>query len=69
MDWIVSLSLILAWWLMGRKSRWGPIMGLWSNVAIVVYAIQIQGWGLLLSCVVIGAIQLQTAIKWWKETE
>ena len=42
MDWLLSLTSCMMLWLMGNKSKWGPIIGLGNQALWVVYAVHIE---------------------------
>jgi len=66
MDWLISVNGAIAWYLMGSKSKWGPIFGLLNQVLFTIYALQLNQKGLLLSVVLFTPVHLRNARLWWK---
>ena len=66
MDWILSLTTCIMLWLMGSKSKWGPIIGILNQILWYTYAIQLQQWGLLVGITAFTFIHIRHARRWWK---
>jgi hypothetical protein len=57
-------------YLMGRKSKWGPRLGLINQIAWLVYALMLgpQGVGLLPGVILYAVIHVMNIIKWERAT-
>lgn len=65
MDWILSAVSLLMIWLMGRKSKWGPVVGLLGQVLWLWWAWRIGQPGLLVGVIAYTAIHGWNTLKWW----
>jgi hypothetical protein len=65
--WFLSGVGILFLWLMGNKSKWGPIIGLMNQLMWTIYAIGIKEWGLLPVTIIPVFIHIRNLQKWQKE--
>lgn len=64
MSWALSATSVTMLWLMGRKSKWGPRLGLVNQIAWLVYAIDIDQPGLLVGVIAYAVIHIVNIIKW-----
>lgn len=69
MDWFLSVTSCLMLWLMGDKSKWGPVVGVCNQCLWVIYAVKIQEYGLLLGVFAYTGIHIRNFAKWWKVNE
>ncbi len=67
MDWLLSGISILMLWLMGNKSRWGPIVGIVTQVLWLIYVLNTEQHGLLIGTVAYAVIHVRNLRKWNKE--
>lgn len=67
MDWIASATSIAMIWLMGSKSKWGPVMGLISQCAWLIYTIQAEAWGLMPAVIGFTIVHARNLRLWWKK--
>jgi len=67
MSWLLSLTTCIMLWLMGSKSKWGPIVGLANQMLWYIYAVRLQEWGLLLGITAFTLIHIRNAWRWWHE--
>lgn len=65
MDWLLSLTSCVMLWLMGSKSKWGPIVGLANQTLWYIYAVRLEQWGLLLGITAFTIIHVRNAWRWW----
>ena len=65
--WFMSSIGILMLWLMGNKSKWGPIIGIVNQVLWTTYAIGVREWGLLPGVVVPFFVHIRNLRKWQRE--
>lgn len=67
MSWALSATSGLMLWLMGNKSKWGPVVGLTNQVLWVVYTVITKQWGLLPGVVLYAAIHARNLYRWKHE--
>ncbi len=67
MDWLLSGISILMLWLMGNKSKWGPIVGIVAQVLWLIYVLRIEQYGLLLGVVAYAVVHARNLYKWSRE--
>jgi hypothetical protein len=67
MDWLASATSLIMIWLMGNKSKWGPVMGLVSQLAWGAYALSAEAWGLAPAVIGFTIVHTRNLIKWMKE--
>jgi hypothetical protein len=66
MAWILSAMSIAMLWMMGNKSKYGPILGLVNQVAWVWYAVSLEQWGLLPGVAGFTIVHIRNLYKWSK---
>jgi len=66
MDWVISFTSCAMLWMMGNKSKWGPILGLVNQVLWVIYCVHIHQYGLLLGVVAYTVVHIRNAWLWRK---
>jgi hypothetical protein len=54
-------------WLMGNKSKWGPRLGLANQILWLIYAIQLEQWGLIPGVVLYAIVHIRNIIVWEKK--
>lgn len=64
LQWTLSLSSALMLYLMGRKSVWGPAVGLANQVLWIAYVLWIRQWGLLPGVLMYTAMHAWNLYKW-----
>lgn len=69
MDWILSITSIIMLWLMGNKTAWGPVVGLFNQVLWFAYATYTEQYGLLLGVIVFFFVHIRNFRKWRREAE
>jgi len=66
MAWILSGTTCVMLWLMGSKSKWGPIIGIANQALWYIYAIRLGEWGLLVGITAFTIIHIRNARGWWR---
>jgi hypothetical protein len=64
MDWILSLLSMIMLWTMGNKNRFGPLIGIASQLLWIYYALSLKQYGLLLGTLGYLIIHVRNFIKW-----
>jgi hypothetical protein len=70
MDWILSALVVLTNILIGKKNKWGWIIGSITSFLWIVYALFILNpaqYGLVPSAILNLIISILSSIKWFKE--
>ena len=68
MDYLLSLLTIFNMYLMGNKTLWGPITGVFIQFVWAYWAIfMIHQPGIVMGCVVLLLVHLRNWIKWSKQ--
>jgi len=67
MDWVLSFTSCLVLWLMGEKSKWGPMVGIANQALWLVYAVSLKEWGLLVGVIAYAVIHIRNCFKWEAE--
>ncbi len=64
----IILSIFTIWmlWLMGSRSKWGPVVGLFGQIFWIWFVIANQNWGLAPGVLAITAVNLRNSVVWWK---
>ena len=65
MSWIISLMSFIMLWLMGNKSKWGPVVGLINQILWIIYVFMIKEWGLLPGVLAFTFVHIRNLRKWW----
>lgn len=65
-SYILSAFSLVSLWLMGNKSKYGPIVGLANQILWVIYAINLEEYGLLIGVIAYTIIHIRNLIKWNK---
>lgn len=60
----ISILTIVAMILLGNKSRWGWIVGLFNQVLWITFAIWFKAWGLLPLTFVLIFVYTRNLYKW-----
>jgi len=66
MDWLLSITSLVMLYLMGRRSKWGPVVGLVSQIVWLVWVIRINQVGLMIGVVAFAVIHAWNLYKWWR---
>ena len=66
MTYLISLTSLISIWLMGSKSKWGPVMGLVCQILWGTYIINTSQWGFAPGWVGWTVIQIRNSILWWR---
>lgn len=66
MDWILSITVVLTMYLLGRKNKWGWVISAINSILWIYYAITIQQYGLIPSSVVLGVNAVISGYQWFK---
>lgn len=69
MDWIGTGLLIVSLYLMAHHRHQAVVIGLISDVAWIVYAVQTGTWSLIVCQSVILVLSIRTVLAWRKEKE
>lgn len=67
MDWILSATSIAMLYLMGNKSKWGPLVGVTSQALWIYYVITTKQYGLVPGVLMFTAVHVRNLIKWSRE--
>ncbi len=67
MAWVLSILSVLMLWLMGNKSRYGPIVGIVAQVLWIIYVLKIEEYGLLLGVIAYTIVHIRNFWKWHTE--
>ena len=67
LTWLLSIMSVAMLWLMGNKSRWGPILGLVNQAAWIIYEVITHQWGLMAGTLCYTVVHIRNIIKWSKE--
>jgi len=62
--WVLSATSAVMLWLMGNKSKWGPLVGLANQVLWAAYATLTRQWGLLPGVLLYAVIHARNLSKW-----
>ncbi len=62
-----SATTVLAMWLMGNRSLWGPAMGVVSEVVWGVVIVYSALWGLLPLCLFLVVVNARNWMKWRRD--
>jgi hypothetical protein len=68
-SYILSFFSVLSLWLMGNKSIYGMVIGLFSQVLWVIYVIWLGQYGLLIGVFAYTFVHIRNLIKWTKENK
>jgi hypothetical protein len=60
------MSVIMLW-LMGNKSKWGPVLGITNQFFWFYYIIVTKQWGLFLGAIAFLIINTRNTILWFKQ--
>lgn len=67
LSYVISFTSAIMLWLMGNKTRWGPIVGIGNQILWVVYVLLTSQWGLLPGVVMYLFIHVRNLYKWQKK--
>ena len=67
MSWVLSVTSVLMLWLMGKKSKWGPRLGLANQILWVVYVLTTDQYGLLAGVIAYAVIHAINIWKWERQ--
>jgi hypothetical protein len=68
MSYVLGATSCLMLWLMGNKSKYGPMVGIAVQGLWIIYAISLKQWGLIISAVAYTIVHIRNLRKWQKET-
>jgi len=54
-------------WLMGRKVRWAPLLGIGNQVLWMIYIVTTEQWGLMPGVIAYTIIHIINARRWMRE--
>lgn len=66
MSWILSLVSVTMLWLMGNKSKYGPMVGFAGQILWAYYAIILKQYGLLVGVFAFAIVHLRNGYLWMK---
>jgi hypothetical protein len=66
LEFLLSIFTIAMLWLMGSKSKWGPIVGLFGQIFWIWFVISNQIWGLAPGVLAVTIVTARNSIIWWK---
>ena len=67
MTWVLSATSLVMLWLMGRKVRWAPLLGIGNQVLWAIYIVTTEQWGLMPGVIAYTVIHILNAYKWMRE--
>lgn len=67
LQYFLSILTLVSLWLMGNKSKWGPIVGVIGQIFWVWYVINTEQWGLLPGVIAYTVVNVRNYLKWKKE--
>ena len=67
LSYLLSALSLISLWLMGNKSKWGIIVGLFNQALWVVYALMLKQYGLLIGVIAYTIIHIRNLEKWTRE--
>jgi|MudIll2142460700_1097286.scaffolds.fasta_scaffold03130_6 hypothetical protein len=67
MDWVLSFTVVLTMYLLGRKNKWGWVVSALNSILWIYYAISIKQYGLIPSSVILGANAVISGYQWFKD--
>ena len=67
MDWILSVVMIIFYWLNGNKWKYIWHYSIGANILWIIYAIMIKQYGLIPSSAMVGVISVRNLFKWRAE--
>ena len=72
-DWAASAFVIVGYWLIGNRNKWGHVLMLCSQPLFLAVIFITKAWGLLPMNIFMWIITIRNTIKWhleetkWKE--
>lgn len=66
-SYILSALSLTSLWLMGNKSVWGIVVGLFNQALWVVYALMLKQYGLLIGVIAYTIVHIRNLEKWQRE--
>jgi len=67
MDWLLSIVSVLWLWMTGNRWRWTWYLSLALNILWIVYAINIQQYGLIPGSIAFCIVAVRNEKQWLKD--
>ena len=68
MDWVLAGMVLISTWMIGRKNKWGWVVGLMASAGWAVYTFQIQEYALATNAIFMSAIRIRSGVQWFRES-
>lgn len=64
LDWVIGAISLIALWVTGNKSAWGPAISIVNQVGWIYYAYRLKQRGLLYTAFIFLIIHIRNFILW-----
>lgn len=64
MDWFLSVITMIYLYLMGKKTIWGPVLGVFAQLFWIYFSITSKNYGLIVCSIGIMVIQINNVRLW-----